>query len=102
MHQVKITSHGTFSLDQTIELTDEEWADAVDPSTGLVTDVGVIAEAAFHVGEGGSVCAQCSGYGRKFSLDMDDQTEVVRIIDEVSGNTIYDVNDVADAPENET
>lgn len=102
MHQVKVTSHGTFSIDQTIELTDEEWADAVDPDTNLVVDVGVIADAVFHLGEGGSVCAQCSGFGRNFSLQMDDNVHIAQVTNEVSGNKIYDVDDVDDTPGDET
>lgn len=93
MHEVRVTETGTFQVTNVVELTDEQWADAVDPATGLVTDVGVIAEEAFRQETGGhSVCTQCSGWGRNFSLSLDDETEIVEISNVASGEIIYDAN----------
>lgn len=93
MHEVKVIEVGTYQVTHTIELTDEQWEDAVDSSTGLVTDVGLIAEEAFLQAKGGHyVCAQCSGWGQDFSLSLDEQTKITEITNVVSGNVIYEDN----------
>ena len=75
------------------DVTDEQWEDAVDSDTGLVIDVGLIAEEAFLQAKGGhSVCAQCSGWGRDFSLSLDESTQIVEVTNVASGNVIYDHN----------
>lgn len=93
MRQIMISESGTFTLDRTIEVTDEEWESAVDPNTGLVTDLNVIAEALHNRGEGGTVCAQCSGFGRGFTLSLDDETRITTVSNNVTGNVIYDEDD---------
>lgn len=98
MPTVRVSENGTFTLDRTIKLTDEEWADAVDPETGLIIDVNIIIDAVQRDGEGGSICAQCSGWGRDFTLTLDDDMTGLQVMNEVTGNVIYDdtVDDESD------
>lgn len=90
MPTVRVSQNGTFTLDQTIELTDEEWEDAIDPATGLVIDINVIIDAVQRDGQGGTICAQCSGWGRNFNLTLDDDMSGLEVTNDVTGNVIYD------------
>lgn len=89
MHEIRITRHGTFGLSQTVQLTDEEWENAVDPETGRVYDLEIIEDKAHKAGEGGTLCAQCSGFGRKFNLSLDDDLKVTEITNASSDEVIY-------------
>lgn len=90
MHEIKVTEVGTFQVTHTIQLTDEQWAEAVDPTTHLVVDVDLIADEVFNQSENGGMCARCSGWGKKFSLSLGDETEITEVNNIASGEVIYD------------
>lgn len=89
MHEIKVTTIGTYDIVQTIRLTDEQWENSVDPETGKLYDVDVVMEEVFNQSEVSGICAQCSGWGRNFSRSHSDETEIVYIRD-LAGKTLYE------------
>lgn len=76
MPEIIVSSSGTYDITQRIELTDEEWENSVDPETGKLYAIDIVNDALFNDGEGGSLCAHCSGYGRRYTVDLSDEREV--------------------------
>lgn len=76
MPEIIVSSSGTYDITQRIELTDEEWENSVDPETGKLHAIDIVNDALFNDGEGGSLCAHCSGYGRRYTVDLSDEREV--------------------------
>lgn len=89
MHEIKVTVVGTYDVVHTIQLTDKQWDNAVDPETGKLYAVDVISEEVFSQAEDGGICAQCSGWGRKFSRSLGEETEIVHI-ESMNGKILYD------------
>lgn len=89
MPPIKVTLTGVYDVVQQIQLTDEQWDDAVDPETGKLYGVDTVSEEAFEQAESSGLCAQCSGWGRKFSRTLGDELEVATVENE-SGQVIYD------------
>lgn len=76
MPEIIVSSSGTYDITQRIELTDEEWENSVDPETGKLYAIDIVNDALSNDGEGGSLCAHCSGYGRRYTVDLSDEREV--------------------------
>lgn len=76
MPEIIVSSSGTYDITQRIELTDEEWKNSVDPETGKLYAIDIVNDALFNDGEGGSLCAHCSGFGRRYTMDLSDEREV--------------------------
>lgn len=89
MHEIKVTQVGAYDVTQTVKLTDEQWEDSVDPETGKLHSIDLVSEEVFNQSEVSDLCAQCSGWGRKFSRSLNDETEIVYITS-ASGKVLYD------------
>ena len=90
MREIKVTMVGVYDVVQRVQLTDEQWEDSVDPETGKLYNIDLLSEEAFQQSDYTSqVCAQCSGWGRKFTRTLSDETEIVTV-ESASGKVIYD------------
>lgn len=89
MKEVKVTLSGVYDIVQSVQLTDEQWENAVDPETGKLYDLDTISEETFDQAKAGGLCDQCSGWGREFSRSLGEETDIVHISD-VNGKTLYD------------
>lgn len=93
MREIKVTVTGEYDVVETVQLTDEQWEDSVDPETGKLYDVDVVADALFNQSQTSRICAQCSGWGRKFSRSLSDETKIIYIENSL-GQAIYDLDEV--------
>ena len=84
---------GTFTYETTVEVTDEEWEDGIDTSNGKVvffnTDLAV--ELSHQQHGDPSICVQCSGWRRPFTLTLEtDEMKVIEIADPITNEVIYE------------
>lgn len=79
MPEIIVSSSGTYDITQRIELTEEEWENAVNPETGKLHAIDIVGDVLFNDGEGGTLCANCSGWGRKYSMSLSDEREIYEV-----------------------